>query len=458
MKYPIFILMLLASIILIIVPAKSQSIRTIQADTIFKGYDTGETKSVKIVNHGTSIIYNHSGKLYEMSAITYEHIREIKLEDSLPVTKFSVDDNCKYIIYNTKSDTITLVADYNSGKTIKTIFGMCYLGYNYIYTVDFSNGPDISIIRYNLSSLTPADTFVHKFETDNSHSLRYKNLINIPNTDNIFLSIGGIFLGRGMFDMNYSYYKIDFANDSVQGIDFTQNRTDEGTAYSVLSISEDLNYYVLEKSEYNTTEDADRKHITTCRETNFFVYVSNYKNVGDIKKSEIRKLLKDPELEFYFNGIIVENRYLVFGISRKIQAKSKNPIIIYDLKNNVPFALVDFDVNSFSYDGKFIFSNYRGCLATLSLEQVPVQENNKLTNEYSVSYSNNNLLISSDANKLITISIMNITGEEVESINNIYLTEGSNTIPLNNNLANGLYFCIIQTPEATFSRKFMVIK
>jgi hypothetical protein len=458
MKTPKLMTILLFAILFAITPVKSQSIRTIQADTIFKGYESGETSSVKIINHGISLIYNHSGKLYEMSAITYEPVREIKLDESQPVTKFSVDGNCKYIIYNTNTDTITFVADYNTGKTIKTLKGTYYLGYHFIYIVKGFHYPSSKIIRYSLADLSPKDTLIYKLPIWSGFIPEFKNIRTIPNSEDIIVSTGGIYGERGNFDEPYSYNIVDFSTDSIRPIYLHQSSNGEGSAYSYLLISEDLKYNILEKSEYNTSEDENRNHITTYVDTDFFIHDSNYKYIDDIKESEIRKLFNDPTIRFQLNGIIVQNQYLAFGFSRLLGGITKNQIMIYDLNKKIVIAIIDFNLKSFSFDNKFIFSNKSGCLATLSLDQVPVLEDKKLSADYSVNYTNNTLLITSQESKKADITILDMTGAIVFIQKDINVNSGISSFKIDNQLSCGIYFCIVQTPEAAISRKFMVIQ
>lgn len=454
MKNVILILILFSAIALNISPAKSQSIRMIQADTIYKGYDSGETSSVKFINHGTSFIYNHSGKLYEMNALTYEPTREIKLDNTEPVTNFSVDENCKYIIYNTNVDTITIVADYNTGKTIKTIRGRYYITkdnlfiyYGQGYVTDNVTYQFAKLRLYDLNSI---DTFKVKVKTYSTFTPKLRRVNSIYKTNTIIVGTGGHGYYRDGYDALTSWYLLNFETDSMEYFDISTSQFDKKDINCSLFVSNYAEYYAISQSFYNSPQNDENQ---------FLIYNSNFKYLFRILQSELRKLTNDINLKLIFNAKIIDEKYIVFGIEQTINNVVLHRLMIYDLEAEYPIRIIDFDVNTFDYDsGKFIFSNKSGCLATLSLDQVPVLEVNKFSDDYSVNYSNNRLLISSQESKNADINILDITGSNIFTQKDICVNQGINSLNLNNQLSCGIYFCIIQTSEATISRKFMVVK
>lgn len=452
MKNVILILILFSVIALNISPAKSQSIRMIQADTIFKGYDSGETSSVKVINHGTSLIYNHAGKLYEMSAITYEPIREIKLDESLPVVNFSVDENCKYLIYNTTVDSITIVANYNTGKTIKVLLGSYYMSKDYLFLLYYNtargNNYTVGISKFAkiaFSNLAPLDTFIYKFQVFGGFTPRLDGVRTIYNQNKLIIGDGGIYSAQSYHVYSTTWLIVDFEAGSVINVDVGKAKRFSADYQNYLYLSKNGKYLV--DIQYNLG-----------KEDYFFVYDSTHTYLYQILGSEIKKLINDQNLTFVRNTMIIDDKYLLFSVEQKIMNKIIRRTLVYDLEAQYPIRLIDFDNYAYDYNNKLIFSNKPGCLATLGLEQVPVLEDEKLSDDYSVTYTNNILFITSQESRNAAITILDMTGSIVFTQKGICVNTGINSLNLPNQLSCGIYFCIIQTKEATILRKFMVIK
>ncbi|MEI6089971.1 MAG: T9SS type A sorting domain-containing protein [bacterium] len=451
MKFSVLLILFFA-ILCFIAPSKAQNIRVIQADTIFKGYDSGVTSSLKIVNHGTSIIYNHDGKLYEINAITYEPIREIILDDSLTVTKFDIDENCKYIIYNTKVDTLTFVADYNTGTTVKVLHGIFYLTKDYLFlhlkdlrTTYYTN---FNFAKYDISNLSLVNNISVKYDCLYNHTLSLGMIKTVYYKNELILQT--VARGSGSSEGHYviKLYTVDF--DSTKFNEIFKNLTQD---YSNLYMSENGIFNVFYLKGYN--EYPPYNYVDTY----LSIFNSNYKNIDGIKESSLIGMFNIDKESTYNDIIIINDRFLFFSVSQKDGKNVYKRILVYDLIEKKFIKIIDFsNYTSARYQDKFILSNKTGCLATLTFDQLPVLDNKNIAVGFNVSYSNNNLILQSNKSEGVDISIMNITGEVVETQYCVYLNEGSNTFQLNNQLANGLYFCIIKTPESISSHKFMVIK
>jgi hypothetical protein len=437
MKNSILILMVLLAIAMNFSPAKSQSIVPIQADTVFKGYTSGETSSVKIINHGTSIIYNHSGKLYEMSATKYKPIREIMLDGIDPVTKYDVDDNCRYIFYNTGKDTITYVADFYTGKTIKTFHGRFFLTKDYLFLRTQQQGSWSGVnSKYDILSIEDFGKIESFY-------------ISREGTDSDYLGVGSFVC---IYDKNYLIFEIPHSNFRTGG-----NRT--GTEWVAI----DSATHSLKSTPFSTQgkliASKTGRTFAYCASGSINIYNESFKIIANINEDNLKKYYNDGDVRLLSDMNIIDDKYLISSIKYNNGTKIVQNVQVYDILEKKAVKFIDFEnYTSACYNNKFIFSNKQGCLATLTLEQLPVLEKKEPTDNYFVQYSNNNLVIQAEESKGVDISIMNLTGERVESLNNFYLNEGSNTIELNTHLASGLYFYIIQTSENTFSRKFMVIE
>ncbi|MEI6089972.1 MAG: T9SS type A sorting domain-containing protein [bacterium] len=448
MKY--LVLLLVSTVLLNIIPIKAQSISPIKADTVFAGYDSGVTSSLKIVNHGTSIIYNHDGKLYEMSALTYKLVREIVLDELNPVTKYDVDDNCKYIFYNTKLDTLTFVADYYTGKTIKTFQGSYFLTKDNII-VKTRKGNWISVFTImKTNDFNPIDTFYYGVHFND-------------------IEVAGISDCKTVYDKNIFLYKIH-----TQGIGSADGHSSEEwykidpvtltPGKSMLKTENTSGYLFISKSgKYNafyySSVEMDNNHNTNHVDTKILILDTAFKNINSISENDLKKYYNDADFSLLTDVGFLNDRYMISSVKYNDGLKIVQNVQVYDIERKKAIKHIDFEnYTSACYNDKFILSNKAGCFVTLTLEQVPVVEENKSTVGFNASYSNNNLILQSVKSESVDMKIINITGEVVELQNCVYLNEGSNTFQLNNQLANGLYFCIIKTPESIFSRKFMVIK
>lgn len=450
MKAMIFSVILIFGVLFNIPPLKSQSINPIKADTVFKGYDSGVTSSVKIVNHGTSIIYNHDGKLYEMSAVTYKELRQIQLEEVNPVTKFDIDENCKYIFYQTKSDTITFVADYNSGKTLQLLNGSTHVTKDYLYFERKRDGGWSNWIYISkINDFTPIDTFRVINGGDQQHGYHLAAYQTVFDKNILLFKTHTQALGSGDWFYANDWRKVDPVTFEVGQPMLGVQCTD---GYLFTSKSGKYNGF------YYSSVSIDNNHYPNHVDTEILILDSAFNNIYTISENDLKAYYNDAGFSLLGDINFLNDRFLISSIKYNNGTGMVQSLMVFDIQEKKSIKFIDFEnYTSACYNDKFILSNKAGCFVTLTLEQLPVLEKKKPSDNLLVQYSNNNLVIQADISKGVDISIMNITGEVIESQNCIYVNEGLNTIHLNNQLANGLYFCIIKTPEAVYSRKFLVI-
>lgn len=449
----------IALALLVAVGTAQGYIPTIEADTIFKGFDSGIVSGIVFANDGKSVIIIHDGQPVEIDVETRKIVREFEKVPNATssATKLEYINLNKYLITTIKASELngnkyfdgTIVWDYNTGKIVKTLQKMYFITngeHNYIW-----NGVDGFLYDYDLSNFRKVDSIKLKSFNSYPEKTTWQHPVILPNTNKILFNV---YLDRpdnygGREFQGIQLYVVDFKTQEYKNIKFPDGKQQVYALIFKIATTETGKYYIIEKKQ--------------CQ---FMIYDSNLNFLYEIKYEDWPNLagLEVAYAPMFINSF--NDDHLIFEVNLNSNYYTDFKTICLNISEKKIYKYLaltgihfDWEDNCFAkYDrltNKLSLVNKSGLVGLFDAEITPVQEPRK-TLSLEITYRNNQIEYFSDKTFLGETQILNLAGKVVCNLGVLEYTIGKNAIHSDLPLPNGIYIFLVKAESGNTSYKFMI--
>lgn len=455
-------LIFIAMALILAVGSASAYIPTIEADTIFKGFDSGTVTGIVFANEGKSVIVMHNAQPVEIDIETHKIVREFEAVPNATSlgSEMTYIKSKKYLTATIKASNLdgnlyfdgTIVWNYSNGKIIR------YMQREYVISNDEHtyvwNKSEEIVYEYDQTNFTKIDSMKLK-QMIKWYLNTWQHPAIIPNTRKILFNI---YLDRPDNYGNRTFegtalYTIDFNTKEFTNIKNPNNIEVLGFMISKINFTENGKYLLIEK----------KIEINQCQ---FMIYDSNLNFLYEIKYEDWPNLagLEVAYAPMFINSF--DDDYLIFGVNSDINDYTACKTICLNIAEQKVYkhlALTginyDWDDNCFGkYDkltNKLSLVNERGVVGLFDDEITPVKETSKPPS-LEIKYRNNQLEFYSDKSFAGQTQIYDLAGKLVFDLGSQEFVNGKNIIPVEQTLSVGIYFLSIENGTEHVSGKFLV--
>lgn len=419
-------------------------IPTIEADTIFKGFNSGPVSGIVFANEGRSVIVMHYNQPVEIDLETHQIVKEF---EAVPNAKSSGTEmkfikNFNYLIIEISSSLIdgkkdfvgSVIWDYNTGKIIKTMENNYFISNDeHTYMWAKSNG---YIYEYDFAYFLTRDQLLLGVHNLAAGATWLCNVI-VPDSRKILFSVHAFRPDDygGTISLGSLLELVDFGLKKVVNIPFTKETTITESSVEKILVNEIGKYYAILIGDKCFFYDANLSFL-------YYLSIADLQSMLGFDKIDDLSAITTYLDNYLILNINIQNQYLT---------------ACYNIEEKKVYKYLGFNgIGTYCKETqKLALVNSKGVVAIFDDEITSVKESDKSSNP-DITYSNNQLEVNSDNCFIGEAQIYDMEGKLVSVIGTKQFIIGKNIIQVEQILPSGIYILSITTDKEQISKKFIV--